>query len=35
MLLVCRLLQIYLFLIFARIVLSWFPLNPSGAMAGI
>ncbi len=33
--LVCRLLQLYLFVIFARIVLSWFPLSPGGAMAGI
>ena len=35
MTIICNLLRVYLFLIFARIVLSWFPLNPSGAMAGI
>ena len=33
--LVCRLLQLYLFVLFARIILSWFPLAPGGAMASI
>lgn len=33
--LVCALLQVYVFAIFGRIVLSWFPLSPGGAMASI
>ncbi len=32
---VCLLLQLYLFAIFGRVLLSWFPLNPSGAMATV
>jgi YggT family protein len=33
--LIAWLLYLYLFLIFARIVLSWFPLSPDGPMAGV
>ena len=29
------LLELYLLIIFARIVLSWFPLSPDGPMAGV
>ncbi len=32
---VCLLLQLYLFAIFGRVLLSWFPLNPHGAMATV
>jgi YggT family protein len=31
MALICFLLQMYLLVIFARIVLSWFPMSPDGA----
>ena len=30
--LLCQLLNLYLFVIFIRIILSWFPLRPGGAM---
>ena len=33
--LICTLLTVYLIAVFARIILSWFPLNPDGAMATI
>ena len=33
--LVCALLNLYLILLFARIILSWFPVSPGGAMAQI
>lgn len=33
--LVCSLLNLYLILLFARIILSWFPASPGGAMAQI
>lgn len=33
--LVCLPLQLYLFAIFGRVLLSWFPLNPHGAMATV
>ena len=33
--LVCSVLNIYLILIFARIILSWFPVSPGGALAQI
>ena len=33
--LVCSLLNLYLILLFARILLSWFPVSPGGAMAQI
>ena len=32
---VCRLLQLYLVAIFARIILSWFPISAGSAMARI
>lgn len=34
-LLICRLLQLYLLILFARIILSWFPLAPGSAMSTI
>ncbi len=33
--LICTALYIYLFVIFARILLSWFPLDPNGIGAAI
>ena len=33
--LVCKLFTLYLILLFARIILSWFPVSPGGAMAQI
>jgi len=33
--LICRLLEIYLVVVFARIVLSWFPLEPGSTLASI
>ena len=33
--LVCTLLQIYLILLFARIILSWFPISPDSPMASV
>ena len=33
--LLCTALYLYLFVIFARILLSWFPLDPNGAGAAI
>ncbi|MEA3055209.1 MAG: YggT family protein [Actinomycetota bacterium] len=33
--LVCSLLNLYLILLFARIILSWFPVSPGGTMAQI
>ena len=35
MVLVCWALSLYLVFVFARILLSWFPLDPSGAMATV
>lgn len=35
MALVCTLLQLYVFVLLVRIVLSWFPLEPGGAMATV
>ena len=32
---VCLLLYLYLFAIFGRVLLSWFPLNPNGPMATV
>jgi YggT family protein len=32
---IAELIQLYIFAIFARIVLSWFPVSPGGPMAGI
>lgn len=31
----CALLQVYIFIVFARIVLSWFPATSEGAMGGV
>ncbi|MGH2547416.1 MAG: YggT family protein [Acidimicrobiales bacterium] len=33
--LLCTLANIYLLVIFARIILSWFPIQPDGAMASV
>lgn len=33
--LLCRLLQAYLIVMFARIILSWFPINPGSGMASV
>ena len=33
--LVCVVLQLYVIAIFARILLSWFPIEPGGALAGV
>ena len=35
LLFVCLLLQLYLYAIFGRVLLSWFPLNPNGAVATV
>jgi len=32
---ICTLLQLYLYCVFARIILSWFPIAPGGVMAQI
>ena len=32
---ICQLLLLFLLTIFGRVLLSWFPLNPSGAMATV
>ena len=32
---ICQLLTIYLIVVFARVILSWFPLSPNSPMAGI
>ena len=34
-LLICRLLQLYLIVMFARIILSWFPINPGSGLASV
>lgn len=33
--LLCRLLQAYLIVMFARIILSWFPVEPGSGMASV
>ena len=33
--LLCRLLQAYLIIMFARIILSWFPVEPGSGMASV
>jgi YggT family protein len=33
--LVCRLLDAYLIVVFARIILSWFPISPNSGMATV
>lgn len=35
MALIAQLLNVYLFAILARLVLSWFPISPGGAMASV
>lgn len=35
LLLICRLLDLYLLILFVRIVLSWFPLEQGGVMASV
>lgn len=35
MLLICQLLQLYVIVLFARIILSYFPISPGSAMASI
>ena len=35
MAILCVLLQLYVFVLLVRIVLSWFPLEPGGAMATV
>jgi YggT family protein len=35
MALICWLLQLYVFVLLVRIVLSWFPLEPGGTMATV
>ena len=35
MAILCTLLQLYVFVLLVRIVLSWFPLEPGGAMATV
>lgn len=32
---ICALLNLYLYCVFARIILSWFPITPGGAMAQV
>ena len=32
---ICTLMNLYLFVIFVRIVLSWFPIGPDGPMATV
>jgi YggT family protein len=34
-LLVCRLIQAYIIILFARIILSWFPVSPGGGMSTV
>jgi YggT family protein len=31
----CQLAQLYIFVLFARIILSWFPISPGSVMASI
>lgn len=31
----CTLLQLYLLVLFARIILSWFPVSPGGGLASV
>ena len=35
MLIVCRLIQAYIIILFARIIISWFPINPGGGMSTV
>jgi len=34
-LIVCRLIQAYIIILFARIIISWFPINPGGGMSTV
>jgi YggT family protein len=33
--LICWLLRAYMIVLFARIIMSWFPISPGGGMAGV
>jgi YggT family protein len=33
--LLCQLLSLYVYVLFGRVILSWFPISPGGAMATI
>jgi YggT family protein len=33
--LVCRLIQAYMIVLFARIIMSWFPISPGSGMASV
>ena len=35
MLIVCRLIQAYIIILFARIIISWFPIEPGGGMSSV
>lgn len=35
MALVCNLISLYIFIIFVRVVLSWFPINPRGPVGQV
>ena len=35
MAILCPLLKLYLFALFGRIILSWFPISPGGALASV
>ena len=35
MLIVCRLIQAYIIILFARIIISWFPISPGGGMSTV
>lgn len=35
MLLVCRLLEAYTIVLFARIIMSWFPISPGSSMSSV
>lgn len=35
MLIVCRLIQAYIIILFARIIISWFPIQPGGGMSSV
>jgi YggT family protein len=32
---VCRLIQAYIIILFARIIISWFPISPGGGMSTV
>jgi YggT family protein len=34
-LIVCRLIQAYIIILFARIIISWFPIQPGGGMSSV